>query len=101
MAVFPSTAGAQQAERRSGGRGRGEVVRSPASGTGRRPKNPASGSQRAAYLFIAPIAVGFLVFYIWPLLETFWFSFTSFGAFGGNSGTTGLIRGPSRPSACA
>ena len=23
------------------------------------------------------------------------------GAFGGNSGTTGLIRGPSRPSACA
>ncbi|NGN65405.1 sugar ABC transporter permease [Streptomyces sp. A7024] len=62
MAVFPSTAAAQ------------------ARNKPRRPR-----SQRAAYLFIAPIAIGFAVFYIWPLLQTFYFSFTSFGVFGGNS----------------
>ncbi|MCH6161622.1 carbohydrate ABC transporter permease [Streptomyces marispadix] len=85
MAVFPSTAAAGQAERRSHGTGAG-------TGTGTRRGAGANGgrggrprSQRAAYLFIAPIALGFLVFYIWPLLETFWFSFTTFGAFGGNS----------------
>ena len=69
MAVFPATAAAQAAGRTSrspGGRRRGR-------------------SQRSAYLFIAPIALGFLVFYVWPLLQTFYFSFTSFGVFGGNT----------------
>jgi multiple sugar transport system permease protein len=87
MAVFPSTAAAEQAERRSHGRGAGTRTGLGANG-GRGARGAGGGrarSQRAAYLFIAPIALGFLVFYIWPLLETFWFSFTTFGAFGGNS----------------
>ncbi|WP_181764873.1 carbohydrate ABC transporter permease [Streptomyces albidus (ex Kaewkla and Franco 2022)] len=76
MAVFPSTAAAQAADRR----------RSRAAERGSTPSpRPRRRSQRSAYLFIAPIALGFLVFYIWPLLETFWFSFTSFGVFGGNT----------------
>src|SRR5215212_1589572 len=35
-----------------------------------------------ALLFIGPTAVGLAVFYIWPALRTFYFSFTTWGAFG-------------------
>ncbi len=35
-----------------------------------------------AYLMITPLMVGLLVFYIWPVFQTFYFSFTSWGAFG-------------------
>jgi multiple sugar transport system permease protein len=31
---------------------------------------------------IAPTALGLLIFYIWPILRTFYFSFTDWGAFG-------------------
>ncbi|KAF4407456.1 MULTISPECIES: carbohydrate ABC transporter permease [Streptomyces] len=72
MAVFPSTAAAQAA---------GRTGRRTRKATGRGPGR----TQRSAYLFIAPIALGFLVFYLWPLLQTFYFSFTSFGVFGGNT----------------
>ncbi|OPA77741.1 sugar ABC transporter permease [Paenibacillus selenitireducens] len=33
------------------------------------------------YLFIAPFFLGIAVFYIWPVLQTFYFSFTEWGAF--------------------
>jgi multiple sugar transport system permease protein len=35
-----------------------------------------------ALLFIGPTALGLAVFYIWPALRTFYFSFTTWGAFG-------------------
>ncbi len=35
-----------------------------------------------AYLMIAPLMLGLLVFYIWPVFQTFYFSFTKWGAFG-------------------
>lgn len=35
------------------------------------------------YLMIAPTLIGLLVFYIWPLIQTVYFSFTNWGAFGG------------------
>lgn len=35
------------------------------------------------WLFTAPLLVGVGVFYIWPILQTFWFSFTKWGVFGG------------------
>lgn len=68
MAVFPTTAAAQA---------------TGSAPVGRRNRGPRR-SQRSAYLFIAPLALGFLVFYLWPLAQTFYFSFTSFGVFGGN-----------------
>jgi multiple sugar transport system permease protein len=34
------------------------------------------------YLMIAPLMIGLLIFYIWPVFQTFYFSFTTWGAFG-------------------
>lgn len=36
-------------------------------------------------LFIAPLFLGVAVFYLWPILQTIYFSFTTWGAFGGVS----------------
>ncbi|MEV7192741.1 sugar ABC transporter permease [Streptomyces sp. NPDC093510] len=79
MSVFPATAAAKSA-----GRGR-----SAASGA-----RPGSRNQRSAYWYIAPLGLGFAVFYFWPLLQTFYFSFTEFGAFGGHTfiGTDNYLR---------
>lgn len=35
-----------------------------------------------AYLMIAPLMLGLLIFYIWPVFQTFYFSFTTWGDFG-------------------
>jgi multiple sugar transport system permease protein len=35
------------------------------------------------WLFIAPLVAGVLVFYIWPILQTAYYSFTTWGVFGG------------------
>lgn len=67
-------------------RGRAGTGVSPAqvreSGSGRGP-----GRRRTdgvwPWLFTAPLLVGVGIFYIWPILQTFWFSFTKWGAFGG------------------
>jgi multiple sugar transport system permease protein len=37
-----------------------------------------------AYLFILPTTLGLGVFSIWPIFQTFYFSFTTWGAFGGH-----------------
>ena len=29
----------------------------------------------AAYIFIAPVTIGLLIFYVWPFIQNFWFSF--------------------------
>ena len=29
----------------------------------------------AAYIFIAPVTLGLLAFYIWPFIQNIWFSF--------------------------
>ena len=36
-------------------------------------------------LFVAPLLIGVVVFYLWPIVQTFWFSFTTFGVFGGQT----------------
>jgi multiple sugar transport system permease protein len=51
------------------------------------------------YAFIAPTALGLAVFYLWPVLQTAYFSFTRWGAFGGHTWTgagnyTRLIHDP-------
>lgn len=35
-----------------------------------------------AYLMIAPTMLGLFIFYLWPIFQTFYFSFTEWGAFG-------------------
>ncbi|GLY94536.1 sugar ABC transporter permease [Actinoplanes sp. NBRC 103695] len=40
-----------------------------------------------AYAFIAPTALGLGLFYLWPVLQTAYFSFTEWGAFGGHEWT--------------
>lgn len=69
MSVFPAAAAAKAKERRAS-------AAAP---------SPGSRNQRAAYWFIAPLGIGFALFYFWPLLQTFYFSFTEFGAFGGHT----------------
>lgn len=71
MSVFPATAAAKSAGRRA-----------PAAA-----KRPSPRGRRAAYWFIAPLGLGFAVFYFWPMLQTFYFSFTEFGPFGGHTWT--------------
>ncbi|MGW0531196.1 carbohydrate ABC transporter permease [Streptomyces sp. NPDC003032] len=78
MSVFPATAASEAAGRTAA-----------SSGSHSKPRG-----QRTAYLFIAPLGLGFAVFYFWPLLQTFYFSFTEFGAFGGHTfiGTDNYVR---------
>lgn len=35
----------------------------------------------AAYIFIAPVTIGLLVFYIWPFIQNVWFSFNNVNKF--------------------
>ncbi len=37
------------------------------------------------WLFVLPLLIGVGTFFIWPILQTFWYSFTSWGVFGGAS----------------
>src|SRR3712207_3089310 len=39
------------------------------------------------YLMIAPIEIGLAIFYLYPIVRTFYFSFTEWGAFGGYTWT--------------
>lgn len=34
------------------------------------------------YLMIAPLMLGLIIFYVWPVFQTFFYSFTDWGAFG-------------------
>ena len=35
----------------------------------------------AGYVFIAPVTIGLTVFYIWPFMQNFWFSFNDVNKF--------------------
>jgi multiple sugar transport system permease protein len=35
------------------------------------------------WAFVLPLLLGVAVFYLWPILQTFWYSFTTWGVFGG------------------
>ncbi|GHF40364.1 hypothetical protein GCM10017566_12170 [Amycolatopsis bartoniae] len=39
------------------------------------------------WLFVLPLLAGVLVFYIWPILQTAYYSFTKWGVFGGSKWT--------------
>lgn len=38
-----------------------------------------------AYLMISPYFIGAIIFYIWPIMQSLYFSFTEWGAFGGTT----------------
>ncbi|WP_405996860.1 carbohydrate ABC transporter permease [Streptomyces sp. NBC_00829] len=42
------------------------------------------GEQLWAYLMVAPVTIGLSVFYLWPIVQTFYYSFTKSGPFGGH-----------------
>lgn len=35
----------------------------------------------AAYIFIAPVTIGLVIFYVWPFIQNFWFSFNDVNKF--------------------
>ncbi|ROS37349.1 carbohydrate ABC transporter permease [Curtobacterium sp. PhB78] len=63
---------------------------------------PTAGGKRAPrrtdgwwpWLFVLPLLIGVGTFYIWPIIQTFWYSFTSWGVFGGAtfSGVANYVR---------
>ena len=57
-------------------------VRAAARRGRRRGRSRLSAEAFWAYLMIAPTALGLLVFYLYPIVRTLYFSFTDWGAFG-------------------
>ena len=52
----------------------------------RRRRRRQRGKETAwAAFFLAPTALGLGVFYLWPVLQTFYYSFTTWGPFGGHT----------------
>jgi len=51
------------------------------------------------WLFVLPLLIGVGTFYIWPIIQTFWYSFTTWGVFGGAtfSGVANYVRLVSDP----
>ena len=49
------------------------------------PRHKASPRQKkdwiAAYILIAPLTIGLIVFYIWPFIQNVWFSFNDVNKF--------------------
>ncbi|RZS91625.1 carbohydrate ABC transporter membrane protein 1 (CUT1 family) [Motilibacter rhizosphaerae] len=52
-------------------------------GIARRPRRRGDGVW--PWLFIAPLLLGIGVFYLWPIAQTVYYSFTTFGVFGGST----------------
>lgn len=55
---------------------------------GRRPSGRARGrraEQAWAYLMVTPMTIGLMIFYLWPVAQTFFYSFTKSGPFGGHT----------------
>jgi multiple sugar transport system permease protein len=58
----------------------------PGDRDARRRRRRQRGKEAAwAAFFLAPTALGLGVFYLWPVLQTFYYSFTTWGPFGGHT----------------
>ncbi|MGH1522759.1 carbohydrate ABC transporter permease [Leifsonia sp. L25] len=71
-------------------KGAGAAQAAPATPGARAPRATHRGRSRGlrkdgwwALLFVGPLLFGVLVFYIWPIFRNAYFSFTTWGAFGG------------------
>ncbi|WP_299954114.1 carbohydrate ABC transporter permease [uncultured Modestobacter sp.] len=63
--------------------GRGPVGRGGAPGQPESRRRRKRNDGAWPWLFVAPLAAGIVVFYLWPILQTAWYSLTTFGVFGG------------------
>ncbi|MFI9485840.1 carbohydrate ABC transporter permease [Promicromonospora sp. NPDC052451] len=52
---------------------------------GRPPRGPRPGGTVWPWLFVAPLVAGIAVFYLWPIVQTAWYSLTETGPFGGST----------------
>ncbi|PZF53880.1 sugar ABC transporter permease [Curtobacterium sp. MCSS17_008] len=65
----------------------------PSPPTETRPAEPSRSTQAPRtdglwpWLFVLPLLIGVGTFFIWPILQTFYYSFTSWGVFGGSTFT--------------
>ncbi|MDR5700474.1 carbohydrate ABC transporter permease [Agromyces aerolatus] len=60
----------------------------PLTRPGRRSASPGRALRRDSWwpwAFIAPAVAGLVVFYVWPIIQTAYFSFTEWGVFGGST----------------
>ncbi|TPW74649.1 carbohydrate ABC transporter permease [Schumannella soli] len=67
-------------------RGSGRVA--PGSGRGVRAGGEAAARRRDGawpWLFVGPLMLGIAVFYLWPIIQTLYYSFTEWGVFGGTT----------------
>lgn len=66
---------------------RTDTSRSPGSTTVRRRRRAARGVANPdgmwPWLFVLPTLIGLAIFYFWPVIQTAYYSFTSWGVFGG------------------
>ncbi|MEZ0110763.1 multiple sugar transport system permease protein [Catenulispora sp. EB89] len=70
-----------------GGGSSGATGTPSARETRRRRRRHRSTEAAWAAFFLAPTALGLGVFYLWPVLQTFYYSFTTWGPFGGHTFT--------------
>ncbi|WOF23158.1 sugar ABC transporter permease [Microbacterium betulae] len=56
-----------------------------ASGAPRRPRRRTSPDGLWPWLFVGPLVAGIGVFYLWPIVQTAWYSLTETGPFGGSA----------------
>ncbi|MFD7713110.1 carbohydrate ABC transporter permease [Streptomyces sp. NPDC059785] len=84
-AAGPRAAGAVRRDGSGGkGGGNGKDGAGPAP-VRRKGLGPKTVNSLWALFFLGPTAVGLGVFYLWPTVQTFYYSFTTWGAFGGHS----------------
>lgn len=57
----------------------------PAGRAARVSRRRRRGEAAWAAFFLAPTALGLAVFYLWPVVQTFYYSFTTWGPFGGHT----------------
>lgn len=82
--VADGPAGSRSSSRRRAASPQGGAA--PAAGGRRRGRGPRTSGWWALF-FLAPTGIGLGVFYIWPVIQTLYYSFTSWGPFGGHSFT--------------
>ncbi|MFB2600077.1 carbohydrate ABC transporter permease [Herbiconiux sp. P17] len=73
-----------------GGAGRGRPATPSGAGSPGASDSPRSDKRRRGdglwpWLFVAPLVIGVVVFYLWPIVQTAGFSFTDTGPFGGST----------------
>ena len=67
--------------------GRTATSPAPQDAGRRRGGRPRSSEPVWAWLMITPLFAGLTVFYLWPIVQTLYFSFTEWGPFGGSTWT--------------